>query len=258
MDVLDLHDPEAGVWLAECQARAHNGKRPASPDGSGPIGKRVLRSDSPPVGRMHLLVGCSIAKASKMDAVGDDMVVIRARSGETWTRLHHTLPEHIAEWRRAASAFGLPLGSVIFWLSGNDGYERWTGQNVFTTMPTNEVEDLERAIAETINAARASASSVLVVGPLPRIAYDITLPWELTASYKLDRKTKIVTTEDEFVSVGKALTKKMGRKSRHLITEECRRWFDVDGIHLSPEGYKKVAEVQKFPPWLVLRAGAVA
>ena len=87
-------------------------------------------------------------------------------------------------------------------------------------MPTSKVEDLERAIAETINAAGASASSVLVIGPLPRIAY-VTLPWELTASYKIDRKTKIVTTENEFVSVGKALTKKMSRKSRHLIIEEC-------------------------------------
>ena len=257
MDVLDLHDPEAGAWLAEYHVLARPAKRSASPGrGSEPAGKRAALRDPSPHGRMHLLVGCSVARDSRMDTAGDDLLLNRAKGGETWARLHRTLPGHIAEWRRAAGAFGVSLGSVIFWLSGNDAYGRGTGENVFATMPTNEVESMEKKITETLAMARASASSVVVLGPLPRIAFDNTLPWEHTAAYKMDRKTKAATTDDEFISIGQALTKKLGRRSRHLLTDGCQPWFGEDGIHLSPAGYRKVAAVHKFPTWVVLRAAA--
>ena len=257
MDVLELDDPDAGAWLAERHIETRAPKRPASPGGSEPAGRRVPRRDRSPCGRMHMLLGCSIARDSQMNVVGDDLIFNKARGGETWSKLSRALPGLIAEWRRAASAFGVPLGSTIFWLSGNDAYERGTGQNAFTTMPAEEVEALERTIRTVIEVARATSLSVVVLGPLPRIVYDNTLPWEHTASYKLDRKVKEATTGDEFISLGKALTKKMGRKSRHLIIEDCRPWFAKDGIHLSPRGYEKIAAVDKLPAWVVLRAAAV-
>ena len=205
---------------------------------------------------MHMLVGCSIARDSRMEVAGDDLLINMAKGAETWPKLKRKLPRLIGEWRRAARAFGVPLGSVIFWLSGNDAYEKDTGRNVFLTMPTREVEELEHTIVETIGMARATAASVVVLGPLPRIASDDTLPWEQTAAYKLDRKAKEAAEADEFVSLGKALTTKMGRRSRHLINEECWPWFTEDGIHLSSKGYRKVAAVNKFPSWVVLRAAA--
>ena len=257
MDVLELSDPEAGAWLARAgSGRAREPKRPASPGGSQPPGKRVPRRDGSPPGRMHMLVGCSIARDSRMEVAGDDLIVNMTKRGETWPALKQKFPRLIDEWRRAARAFGVPLGSIVFWLSGNDAYEKGTGQNVFLTMPTEDVEELEHTIVETIGMARATAASVVVLGPLPRIAYDETLPWEQTASYKLDRKVKEAAEADEFVSLGKALTMKMGRKSRHLITNDCRQWFAGDGIHLNPRGYRKVAAVERFPSWVVLRAAA--
>ena len=257
MDVLELSDPEAGAWLARAgSGRVRKPKRPASPDGSHPAGKRVPHRDGAPPGQMHMLVGCSIARDSRMEVAGDDLIINMAKGGETWPALKRKLPRLIEEWRRAASAFGLPLGSVIFWLSGNDAYEKDTGRNVFLTMPTEDVEELEHTVVETIGMARATAASVVVLGPLPRIAYDETLPWEQTASYKLDRKVKEAAEADEFVSLGKAFTMKMGRRSRHLITNECWQWFNGDGIHLSSRGYRKVAAVNKFPSWVVLRAAA--
>ena len=45
--------------------------------------------------------------------------------------------------------------------------------------------------------------------------------------------------------LGSALTHKMGR-SRHGLVG-CERWFESDGIHLSPEGYAKPADAAAFP-----------
>lgn len=256
MDVLELDDPEAGDWLAEYHPLERPAKRPASPEagGAGSSRKRAPLRAPAPSGRVHLLVGCSIARYSLMDIIGADIIYSKAKGGETWSRLRFTFQDYVDEWRRFAVLFGLSLGSIVIWLSGNDGYERGTGRNLFLTMTASRVAVLERCIAETIALARASSASVTVIGPLPRIAYDITLPWEQTAAYKVDRKVKEAVGEDDFVSVGKALTKKLGRRSRHLVTEECGDWFRDDRIHLSPEGYRKVADVEKFPKWLVLHA----
>ena len=257
MNVLELHDPEAGVWLAG-HADSRPAKRPASPSArSQPSGKRVPLRDAAPGGAMHLMVGCSVARGSRMEVAGDDLLIDKSRGGETWARLRDALPGHLAEWRRAASAFGLPLGTVIFWLSGNDAYDKRDGHNRIHAMDDEEVRRLEQCVTDTVSLAGASASSVVILGPLPRIAFDLTLPWEHTAAYKMDRKTKEATADSaEFISIGQSLTRKVGRRSRHLITEECRTWFAGDGIHLSPAGYRKVAAVQRFPRWIVLRAAA--
>ena len=226
-DVLELNDADAPRWFARQGAR--------DPDPEAPA-------------RIHLLVGCSIAKGSKMDAEGDDLVVNRARSGETWSKLADLQSDDIRTWQRAASCFGLEKGSVIIWISGNDAYDKHSGANLFLDMDPIEEQRLEATIRDVLAAYREVAAGVVVLGPLPRFAHDRFLPWEHTAAYKLDRKVKEATTKEEFHSLGKALTMKL--KRRHVVRDECADWFSVDGVHLTPAGYRKVAAADSFPKWL--------
>lgn len=252
-EVLELQDEAAEGWF-ETQMAAPSRKRLAGRD-FDPVAKRVcMPQDSE--NKMHLLLGCSIARASRLSSKGDDMLLNRARGGETWQRLSRTLPDHLASWRTAADAVGLSLGTVIFWLSGNDGYERGTGRNVFLDMRSEEERSLKNTISEVIDRAGTVTSSVVVLGTLPRLAHDLMLPWEHTAAYKLDRTTKDVKGPSTYITLGKTLTRKKGNKSRHLIVEECSAWFAQDGIHLSPEGYQKVSRGQNFSHWLVVPGGS--
>ena len=43
----------------------------------------------------------------------------------------------------------------------------------------------------------------------------------------------------------------MGRK-RHGI-KGCEGWFVPDGVHLTRDGYERVADAGAFPVWLMLR-----
>ena len=92
MDVLELDDPEAGDWLAEYHPLERPAKRPASPEagGLGSSRKRAPLRAPAPSGRVHLLVGCSIARDSLMDIVGADIIYNKAKGGETWSRLRFT------------------------------------------------------------------------------------------------------------------------------------------------------------------------
>ena len=56
-----------------------------------------------------------------------------------------------------------------------------------------------------------AVSEPVVLGPLNRFCVDLLLPWEHTASYKLDRKEKEAAEEKEasFISLGKTLTKRL-------------------------------------------------
>ena len=52
------------------------------------------------------------------------------------------------------------------------------------------------------------------------------------------------------VHMGRALTRKMGRK-RHGL-KGCEVWYHPDGVHLSEEGYEKLARAGSFPEWLTI------
>ena len=93
-----------------------------------------------------------------------------------------------------------------------------------------------------------AVSAPVLLGALPRFYVDRLWAWEDTAAYLLDRKVCEAAHVGEFVSLGKSLTKKLCRK--HVLVDDCERWFLQDGIHLSPSGYAKVSQVEKFPQWL--------
>ena len=210
----------------------------------GEAGRIPLRMLHPP-GQMHLLLGCSIARDAGLEARDqDDMVLNLAVGGNTWAKVAGHLDGDLRTWREAAASFGRELGKVILWLSGNEAYDRETGANLLIDAPRGP---LEAIIQGVLHAVRAVASPV-VLGPLPRFWVDRMLPWEHTAAYALDRKEKEAATAEEFCSLGKSFTTKM--KKRHVILDKARAWFRRDGIHLTREGYLKVAATGVFPAWL--------
>ena len=246
---LELVDADASAWLADQAAGLSS---VSSSDHLTEEKSRMSLSQSrpPPVrdeatGTIHLLLGCSIALGARLTVAVDDMLLTRARGGNTWRRLADRLERDLWHWRRAAAAFGMRCGTIIIWLSVNEAYDRQTGANVLAGEPCGPLEEVIQRVLERV---RAASASVCLLGPLPRFYVDRLLRWEATAAYRLDRKVKEAARPGEFCSLGKALTKKLA--GRHVVVEDARQWFAEDGIHLSREGYRKVAGAALFPRWM--------
>ncbi|KAF0290216.1 hypothetical protein FJT64_011522 [Amphibalanus amphitrite] len=215
----------------------------------GGAGRVPLRMRPAPLGRLHLLLGCSIARDAGLGTRDeDDMMLNLAVGGNTWQRAALRLHSDLQAWRKAATAFGLDPGTIVLWFSGNEAYDRRTGANLLVDAPRGPLEAVIRGV---LYAVRAVAPTV-VLGPLPRFWVDRMLPWEHTAAYRLDRKVKESAAEGEFVSLGKSFTTKMSK--RHVVLDKARAWFRRDGVHLTREGYCKVAAVDTFPTWLRMDA----
>lgn len=242
-DILEVVDDGASKWFKE----ALSPSRDPNPDG---LGVKVPKGDpeKAPPGRIHLLLGCSIARDAGIGVEDGDLVLNRAIGGNTWAKVSSSLDEDLRLWREAADVFGMERGRVVIWLSGNEAYDRLTGLNLMNDAPRGQLE----AIIRGVLAAVGAVSEPVVLGPLARFWVDRLLPWEHTASYKLDRKEKEAAEEEEasFISLGKTLTKKL--RGRHVVVEECRQWYQSDGVHLTREGYRKVAGAELFPSWLTV------
>ena len=229
MSDLELEDGEADAWLAE--------NADPEPD---PVRQA----------RLHLLVGDSVAYRAIFGTRSEDEVLSRAVKGETWTSLQKEVDQRLASWRTAAAASGMATGNIIVWLTGNDVYSRLTLLASFDRERLLAIGATARAVISRFGAV---ADEVLVLGPLPRLAGEIPgLTWESTAAYHLERT---LMKEDlhhncQIVPLGRSLTRKMGRSRRGLKGTE--QWFGRDHIHLSEEGYAKIAEAGAFPEWLTL------
>ena len=204
-DCLEVEDATASDWFAQ-QTEGRRADSPSSGDLNPDMGGRSFRPclrTNP--GRMHLLLGCSIARDAGLEVTdADDMILNLARGGNTWKKLSASLNNDFQRWRQAATAFGIELGHIIIWMSGNEAYDKRTGCDRLIAKPRGPLESL---IQEVLKAVREVAKPV-VLGPLPRFWTDRLLPWEHTAAYRLDRKVKEATVPGEFHSLGKSLTKK--------------------------------------------------
>ena len=86
------------------------------------------KSESAEFSRLQLLLGDSVARDSGLKPADiSDEILFRARGGATCISNIRHLQEDLAVWRAAASAFGMSLGQVIVWPSGNDVYRRFSG-----------------------------------------------------------------------------------------------------------------------------------
>ena len=236
MSDLELEDAEAALWLA---AQAPPGR---------PSGLPAVRQ-----GRLHLLLGDSIARRAEFSTtVPGDQILNRARGSATWASVKERLERDITSWLTAAAASGLRPGKAILWLTGNDVYRKGSGLKGYTEDSLRETGRVARAVVQRL---RAHTGEVIILGPLPRLKGEVTGGlWNSTAAYKLERTLlrngpgNLAT----LVTLGRLLTRKIGRKRNGLLG--CERWFHHDRVHLSREGYAKLAGAEAFPDWLVMKA----
>ena len=236
MSDLELEDVEADGWLA------------AQAPPERPFGLPVIRQ-----GQLHLLLGDSIPKRAVFSTKQPgDLVLNRSEGGESWLSILERIDRYITSWLTAAAASGLNPGKAIVWLTGNDVYSRATGLARFTDESLREIGRAARVVVQRL---RTHATEVVILGPLPRLAGDLYgCTWNSTAAYKLER-TLIRNGPGDIatiITLGRLLTRKMGRKRNGI--KGCEMWFHPDGVHLSPEGYSKLAGADAFPDWLVMRA----
>ena len=238
MSDIEFIDEEASGWLADNQPPATRIQR------FGDLG-----GDRRP--RLHLLVGDSIARdAGIASRFHGDNFISRARGGETWKSLQERIETDIVAWQMAASAQGLATGIVVVWLTGNDVYSR---MSLMSNFNCEILDSVGRAARSVVRQLQRQAEEVLVLEPLPRLAGEVFgAAWETTAAYHLERTTLKMDVGARIITLGRALTRKMG-KSRHGL-KGCEQWFRPDGVHLSPDGYAKLADAGSFPVWLTMRA----
>ena len=236
MSDLELEDDEAAGWLA------------AQAPPERPSGLPVMRQ-----GQLHLLLGDSIPERAVFSTKQPgDQILNRSQGGATWFSVLERIERYNTSWLTAAAALGLNPGKAIVWLTGNDVYSRTTGLARYSD---DSLKEIGRAARVVVQRLRTHADEVVILGPLPRLAGDLYgCTWNSTAAYKLER-TLICNGPGDIatiVTLGRLLTRKMGRKRNGL--KGCEMWFRSDGVHLSPEGYCKLAGADAFPDWLVMKA----
>ena len=251
MSDLEITDAEAEAWLS-CQGGSPPHLR-LTVDESGDR----LQKDYTPVrvteaGRYHLLLGDSIARRSGLLASSvDDDIYCLATGGMTWTKIRRDLFRDLASWKMAASTFGMRLGHIAIWLSGNDVYRRHSGLPIKDREHLDTVADEAHRVIMELREELPKDSGIWILGPLPRPGGEIMgAAWETTAAYHLERallKRRLSDGDANFITLGRALTQKISHR-RSGISRGCLRWFASDGIHLSQEGYRKLAP--RLPSWL--------
>lgn len=236
MSDLELADDEAAVWFAAN----------ASPE----------RPSGPPVvvcgGRLHLILGDSIAKRAAFSACSpEDRILNRARGGATWSSLLGEVNQAIVSWRTAAAATGRTTGTAIIWLTGNDVYSKLSGLPRYSDVTLKEIARQACLVLQRLR----SHGEVVILGPLPRLAGELRgCTWNSTAAYRLER-TLIRGGPGDLAAVvplGRYLTRKMGRRRSGM--KGCEPWFRDDGVHLTEEGYARLAGAGAFPKWLQMKA----
>ncbi|KAF0302673.1 hypothetical protein FJT64_025236 [Amphibalanus amphitrite] len=221
MDVLEVSDPEAGPWLDR---------------------------QAPP---LHLLIGDSIARDSGLRSrLPPDEFLSLARGGATWKSTARDLEDIIARWTTKAAEEGRRLGDAVIWLTGNDVYSRLTLLSSFSPETLEETGRLAADVCRRL----LEKGRVTVLGPLPRMSGEISgSRWETTASYHLERRLKhSLPPAVRLVPLGRQLLRRAG--GRYCVVQECATSFRHDGVHLTAEGYARVADALQLPIWISLTA----
>ncbi|KAF0300648.1 YLP motif-containing protein 1 [Amphibalanus amphitrite] len=222
--VLEVTDPEPQRWLA----------------------RRLPRSAPP----LHLLIGDSVARdAGIRSRLNRHQFLSLARGGATWSSTADELHAILDRWTSEAERQGRRLGEAVVWLTGDDVYSRSATLAVFDKT-LEETGRLAKAVCRRLQ----SLARVTVLGPLPRLSEETSgNGWETTAAYHQERRLKhSLPPGVHLVLLGRQLMRRSAR--RYRFAPECASYFRSDGVHLSAEGYGRVADALELPIWLAMTA----
>ena len=220
-DVLDIFDPEQKQWLASQYSTTF-------PDGNG--------------GRLHLLLGDSIARDAQVSVATPDLLLNRTRGGDSWKRLCHRVAQELEDWHCAASGYGVTTGHVAIWMTGNDLYPDGDPERRRRQLAT-----LKDNMTVVLDAVLESCPVVEIIGPLPRLRHDIGRAWEQCPAFHGERMSLAhFGGRVTHWLVGRALT--TYKKKRHVVGGRSSRFYTGDGVHLSEEGYERL--LSRLPEWL--------
>lgn len=207
------------------------------------------------LGRPHaLVIGDSMVRRAEFaESAGDWRVETWVPHDKTWTGCVSSLPTVTQDWtKRVESAGGVPR-AIVFWLGGNDIYPRRSRPAALETAAWDAIHGAVKNMGRLV-------SEVVVVGPTPRPARDAPSgqqpEWEETAAWQLyDRPMATWTREcgaAEFISIGRRVCERRRprrQRERYLLTARAAgTFFEADGVHLSAEGYARIAI--RLPEWL--------
>ncbi|KAF0286751.1 hypothetical protein FJT64_001496 [Amphibalanus amphitrite] len=201
---------------------------------------------------VHLVLGDSIARDSGLASrlPGEDVLNL-AKGGATWRSLSQDLPSMLHQWSTRVHEGQQEYGTCLVWLTGNDIHSRLTELASFDEQAAGSVLDIaQRVIAEL----KLYTKSVMLLGPLPRLSGEVVpIKWEQTATFHFERRLKhVLDGSVQFVPLGRQLTRK--QRNVRSLNSECAMWFRQDLVHLSPEGYGRVADAPELPIWVKMTA----
>ena len=195
-------------------------------------------------GKIHLLIGDSIARDSPIGVSAPDVLLRLVKGGHSWRRLAAEVEDSISSWKCAAEGHGHPLGSAVVWMSGNDLYPK--RGNLIAGM---DLDALAKDALRAVVALNTVAEEVIVLGPLSRFKFDQENTWTQTPAYLAERCLRHCLSDaanTRVENIGRSLTAMRG-KCKALIPA-VREYFAKDCVHLSNHGYARV--MNKVPGWL--------
>ena len=187
-----------------------------------------------PMGRLHLVLGDSMATGVRFTLGPNEHVLNLAKGGNTWRRQRHLVEGDIRQWEEQAAKRQLGTGKVFIWLGGNEAYGR----------PGRHYEaprGLSRRDVETVE--QLGSNDVIITGPVPRFWHDVNIQWEATPAYQADQELRVIgeVYGAQIVPyLGRALAS-MCRRQHVVKPEIARHWYRRDGVHLTPMGERKLA-----------------
>ena len=140
--------------------------------GSGTAASTQQTPQPAPEGRLHLILGDSLAVGLKLAVGAGDYIINLAIRGNTWNKERKRVREHIQQWQDSAGDH-LSLGRISVSLGGNDVYGRPHDKPVGLSM-----DDVGAVLCEL------QSYELLLAGPTPRLWCDAGARYEDTAAFR--------------------------------------------------------------------------
>ena len=208
----------------------------------GGVGAVAAPPMAPSTETAVLLVGDSMVRRGRFAVDSPRCLTLAARGGISWKQDRDWIKDQILTWRDMVLSNGQHLGEVLIWAGGNDLYPR-SG----VSRPSAP-SGVARTVASLVGELADVIPQLTLIGPTPRPAYDEDSPWGKTPAFLLENQLIGLRGNGiRVISIGRQVCVWKNGKPRGYVVR-AGRFFTGDKVHLSRDGYRRVAS--RFPRWL--------